>query len=67
MKTLFFIVCGIAWLAFWVFDFFSDSEENRQLNGLDDGLGVVYVNGEYLTRQEAKDAQSRGELYDTYY
>lgn len=42
------------------------SEDERQLNGLDDGLGGVFVNGEYMTRQEAKDAQSRGELYDTF-
>lgn len=45
----------------------STSEDKRQLDGLDDGIGGVFVNGEHMTRQEAEDAQSRGELYDTYY
>jgi hypothetical protein len=43
------------------------SEDKRQLDGLDDGIGGVFVNGEHMTRQEAEDAQSRGEFYDTYY
>jgi len=45
----------------------SNSEDERQLKGLEDGQGSVFVNGEHMTRQEAEDAQSRGELYDTYY
>lgn len=45
----------------------SDSEDKRQLKGLEDGQGSVFVNGEHMTQQEAEDAQARGELYDTYY
>ncbi|MCS6271818.1 hypothetical protein G3489_19275 [Shewanella baltica] len=43
------------------------NDDNRQLSGLSDGNGGVYVNGEHLTQQEAEDMQLRGELYDTYY
>ncbi|WP_345863025.1 hypothetical protein [Shewanella algae] len=45
----------------------SDSDEDkRQLEQLDDGMGNIIADGEHMTRQEAEDAQSRGELYDTY-
>ncbi|WP_462155336.1 hypothetical protein [Pseudoalteromonas piscicida] len=51
--------------------FFSCSEtaesENEQLDKLDDGMGNIISDGEHMTRQEAEDAQARGELYDTYY
>ncbi|OUX90707.1 MAG: hypothetical protein CBB95_03835 [Alteromonas sp. TMED35] len=43
------------------------SKENEQLDKLDDGMGNVIADGEHMTRQEAEDAQARGELYDTYY
>ena len=44
----------------------ADSKENEQLNKLDDGMGNIIADGEHMTRQEAEDAQARGELYDTY-
>ena len=39
---------------------------NEQLDKLDDGMGNVIADGEHMTREEAEDAQARGELYDTY-
>lgn len=62
----------LAVAVFFLVSFFVGSddkapEDKRQLNGLDDGIGGVLVNGQHMTRQEAEDAQSRGELYDTYY
>ena len=44
----------------------SVSEENDQLDELDDGMGNIIADGKELTRAEAEDAQARGELYDTY-
>lgn len=44
----------------------SDEDENDQLDKLDDGFGSIIADGEHMTRQEAEDAQARGELYDTY-
>ncbi|TMS94093.1 hypothetical protein CWB58_05965 [Pseudoalteromonas sp. S201] len=44
----------------------SVSDENNQLDELDDGMGNIIADGEELTRAEAEDAQARGELYDTY-
>ena len=44
----------------------SVSEENDQLDELDDGMGNIIADGEELTRAEAEDAQARGELYNTY-
>ncbi len=44
----------------------SVSEENDQLDELDDGMGNIIADGEHMTRQEAEDAQARGEFYDTY-
>ncbi|MBH0070181.1 MULTISPECIES: hypothetical protein [unclassified Pseudoalteromonas] len=44
----------------------SVSEENDQLDELDDGMGNIIADGEEMTRAEAEDAQARGELYDTY-
>ncbi len=42
-------------------------DDEEQLDMLDDGLGNVIADREHMTQQEAEDAQSRGELYDTYY
>ena len=44
----------------------SVSEENDQLDELDDGMGNIIADGEEMTRAEAEDAKARGELYDTY-
>ena len=30
-------------------------------------MGNTIADGEHMTRQEAEDAQARGELYDIYY
>jgi len=43
------------------------SKESEQLEQLNDGMGNIIVDGEFMSREEAEDAQSRGELYDTYY
>ena len=48
----------------------SDDENDKnkkQLDMLNDGMGNVIAEGEEMTMQEAKVAQVRGELYDTYY
>ena len=62
----------LAVAVFFLVSFFIGSDDNtsedkRQLDGLDGGIGGVFVNGEHMTRQEAEDAQSRGEFYATYY
>ncbi|WP_150138632.1 hypothetical protein [Candidatus Enterovibrio escicola] len=44
----------------------SVSEENDQLDELDDGMGNIIADGEEMIRAEAEDAKARGELYDTY-
>lgn len=44
----------------------SSSDEDDQLDELDDGMGNIIADGESMTRTEAEDAKSRGELYDTY-
>lgn len=44
----------------------ADNKGNEQLDKLDDGMGNVIADGEHMTREEAEDAQARGELYDTY-
>ena len=43
------------------------SKENEQLDQLNDGMGNIIADGEFMSHAEAEDAQSRGELYDTYY
>jgi len=43
------------------------SKENEQLDKLNDGMGNIIADGEFMSREEAEDAHSRGELYDTYY
>lgn len=44
----------------------SDNPED-QLDQLSVGYGHVIADGEQFSAQEAEQAQSRGELYDTYY
>ncbi|MFP3353200.1 hypothetical protein R0K04_17520 [Pseudoalteromonas sp. SIMBA_153] len=44
----------------------SVSEENDQLDELDDGMGNIIADGEEMTRAETEDVKARGELYDTY-
>ncbi|MCP4588204.1 MULTISPECIES: hypothetical protein [Pseudoalteromonas] len=43
------------------------SKEKEQLDKLNDGMGNIIADDEFMSREEAEDAQSRGELYDTYY
>lgn len=43
------------------------SKENEQLEQLSDGMGNIVADGEFMSREEAEDAHSRGELYDTYH
>lgn len=44
-----------------------DSDDDSQLDSLSDGFGGVIADGDSMTRQEAEQAQDRGELYNTYY
>lgn len=68
METLFFVIFGIVYFLVWIFTADDQSStENEQLDKLDDGMGNTIADGEHMTRQEAEDAQARGELYDTYY
>ncbi|MDO6474370.1 hypothetical protein Q4520_03010 [Alteromonas sp. 1_MG-2023] len=68
LETLFFVIFGIVYFLVWVFSTDDQSStENEQLDKLDDGMGNIIADGEHMTRQEAEDAQARGELYDTYY
>ncbi len=43
------------------------SKEKEQLDKWNDGMGNIIADDEFMSREEAEDAQSRGELYDTYY
>lgn len=45
----------------------SKSDDERQLDMLSDGLGGIVSDDDTVTREEAEVAQSRGELYNTYY
>lgn len=68
LETLFFVIFGIVYFLVWVFSADDQSStENEQLDKLDDGMGNTIADGEHMTRQQAEDAQARGELYDTYY
>lgn len=68
LETLFFVIFGIVYFLVWIFTADDQSStENEQLDKLDDGMGNTIADGEHMTRQEAEDAQARGELYDTYY
>lgn len=44
-----------------------DSDDQDQLDMLNDGMGNINADGESISRQEAEDKQALGELYDTYY
>ncbi|WP_438863956.1 hypothetical protein [Neptunicella sp.] len=68
LETLFFVLFGIVYFLVWVFTADDESsDKNDQLDQLDDGMGNIIGDGEHMTREEAEDAQARGELYDTYY
>ena len=43
-----------------------DSDDVAQLDTLSDGFGGVIADGESMTQQEAEQAQSRGELHNTF-
>lgn len=38
------------------------SDDNSQLEQMNDGMGNIIVDGEHMSRTEAEDAQARGEL-----
>lgn len=68
LETLFFVIFGIVYFLVWLFNADDQSSKaNEQLDKLDDGMGNIIADGEHMTREEAEDAQARGELYDTYY
>lgn len=43
------------------------SDDNSQLEQMNDGMGNIIADGEHMSQTEAEDAQARGELYDTSY
>ncbi|WP_027670729.1 hypothetical protein [Rheinheimera baltica] len=45
----------------------SEDSDSDQLDMLDDGMGNIIADGEHTSRSEAEDAQSLGQLYDTFY
>ena len=68
LETFVCVLVGVIYLLVSIFT--SDepsSNENEQLDQLNDGMGNIIADGEFMSREEAKDAQSRGELFDTYY
>lgn len=68
LETLVCVLVGAIYLLVSIFT--SDeqsSKESEELDKLNDGMGNIIADGEFMSRQEAEDAQSRGELYDTYY
>lgn len=68
LETFVCVLVGAIYLLVSVFT--SDdqsSNANEQLDQLNDGMGNIIADGEFMSREEAEDAQSRGELYDTYY
>lgn len=68
LETFVCVSVGVIYLLISIFTADDQSStENEQLDKLDDGMGNVFADGEHMTRQEAEDAQARGELYDTYY
>ena len=67
LETFVCVLVGAIYLLVSIFT--SDEEssnENEQLDQLNDGMGNIIADGEHMTRQEAEDAQARGEFYDTY-
>ncbi len=71
MNLLGTFVCVLVRAIYWLVSIFTSDEqsskENEQLDKLNDGMGNIIADGEFMSREEAEDAQSRGELYDTYY
>ena len=68
LETFVCVSVGVIYLLISIFTADDQSStENEQLDKLDDGMGNIFADGEHMTRQEAEDAQARGELYDTYY
>ncbi|MBB1294608.1 MULTISPECIES: hypothetical protein [unclassified Pseudoalteromonas] len=68
LETFVCVLVGAVYLLAGIFT--SDeqsSKESEQLEQLNDGMGNIIADGEFMSREEAEDAQSRGELYDTYY
>lgn len=68
LETFVCVLVGVIYLLVSIFT--SDepsSNENEQLDQLNDGMGNIIADGEFMSREEAEDAQSRGELFDTYY
>ena len=68
LETFVCVLVGVIYLLVSIFT--SDelsAKENEQLEQLNDGMGNIIADGEFMSREEAEDAQSRGELYDTYY
>ncbi|MCU4676396.1 hypothetical protein N7931_12230 [Catenovulum sp. 2E275] len=68
LETFVCVSVGILYLLISIFTADDQSSKaNEQLDKLDDGMGNIIADGEHMTLEEAEDAQSRGELYDTYY
>ncbi len=71
MKMLETFVCVLVGAIYLLVSIFTSDEqsskENEQVDKLNDGMGNIIADGEFMSREEAEDAQSRGELYDTYY
>ncbi|MEI8617379.1 hypothetical protein P4S63_08820 [Pseudoalteromonas sp. B193] len=68
LETFVCVLVGVLYLLVSIFT--SDeqsSKESEQLEQLNDGMGNIIADDEFMSREEAEDAQSRGELYDTYY
>ncbi|WP_462146234.1 hypothetical protein [Pseudoalteromonas gelatinilytica] len=68
LETFVCVLVGTIYLLVSIFT--SDEQslnENEQLDKLNDGMGNIIADGEFMSREEAEDAKSRGELYDTYY
>lgn len=64
-------VCVLVVVLYLIISLFTadnkSSDDNSQLEQMNDGMGNIIADGEYMSRAEAEDAQARGELYDTYY
>ncbi len=71
MNMLETFVCALVGVIYLLVSIFTSDEqsskENEQLDQLNDGMGNIIADGEFMSREEAEDAQSRGELFDTYY
>jgi hypothetical protein len=68
IETFFCILVGALYLIISLFTADNNSsDDNSQLDQMNDGMGNIIADGEHMSRSEAEDAQARGELYDTYY